>query len=342
MTIDLRSDTVTQPTPSMREAMMRAPVGDDVFGEDPSINALEARIAKFFGKEAALFMPTATMANQVAIKTLTRPMDEVICDRSSHVYNYEVGGIAFHSGCSIRCTDGERGVFGADDVLQNINPVDVHKTITSLVCLENTCNRGGGRIFPMQTMREIKSCCDTHGLRVHIDGSRIFNALVASGDDPKETGRLSDTITICLSKGLGCAAGALLSGSEQHITEARRIRKAFGGGMRQAGILAAGGLYALDHHVDRLREDHAHAAEIAAVLKTKDFVAEILPPETNILIFRLRDISMDTAFIEKLAAADIKAFAIGGGWIRFVFHLDVHADMVQRCAEILGKMKLQA
>ncbi|MFN0276421.1 MAG: threonine aldolase family protein, partial [Chitinophagales bacterium] len=254
--IDLRSDTFTKPSPAMRNAMMQAEVGDDVFGEDPTVNALEEKLEKLFGVEAAVFCPTATMCNQVAIKLSTKPLDEIICDRTAHVYNYEVGGMAFHSGCMPRYVFGERGVFTAEDVLQNINPSDVHKTISSLVVIENTSNRGGGKIFPLSTIKEIKLVCEQHHLKLHLDGSRIFNALVETKEDATDYGKTFDTITICLSKGLGCAAGALLLCKKEQETEARRIRKVFGGGMRQAGILAAGGLYAIDHNIELLKQDH--------------------------------------------------------------------------------------
>ena len=326
--IDLRSDTVTRPTPAMRAVMAQAEVGDDVFGEDPSILDLEARVCALFGTEEAVFTPTATMSNQIALKLHTQPLDEIICDRTSHIYNYEVGGYAFHSGCSIRYIVGDRGVFDAGQVLKNINPEDVHKPITRLVNIENTCNRGGGRIYPLSDIREIRQVCDAHALRLHMDGSRVFNALVASGISADTYGALFDTITLCFSKGLGCPAGSVLTGKRAHMTQARRIRKVMGGGMRQAGVLAAAATYALQHHIDRLRDDHAIAQVIGATLASLPYVSEMLPVETNIVIFRLADDIDDAAFIAHLAERQIHAFAIGDQWVRFVTHLDITPDML--------------
>ncbi|MFZ1635130.1 MAG: GntG family PLP-dependent aldolase [Chitinophagales bacterium] len=328
--IDLRSDTVTKPTAAMRNYMMQAAVGDDVFGEDPSINALEAKICKLFGTEAALFTPTATMSNQIAIKILTQPLDEIICDRTAHIYSYEVGGYAFHSGCSIRYINGERGILTANDILNNINPEDVHKPITSLVCLENTANRGGGKIFPLHTMQSIHEVCKSNNLKLHLDGSRVMNALVASGDNAAEYGKLFDTITICFSKGLGCPMGSVLTGKKVYMDKARRVRKVFGGGMRQAGIMAAACIYGLDNHVDRLAEDHAHAKQIENTLLQLNYVNAILSVETNIVIFRLGETVNDTNFIQYLAKNDIHAFAIGDNWVRFVTHLDVNAEQIEQ------------
>lgn len=325
--IDLRSDTVTKPTEGMRAAIAQAVVGDDVFGEDPSILTLEQRICAMFGTEAAVFTPTATMSNQIAIKLHTHPLDEVMCERTAHIYNYEVGGYAFHSGCSIRYIQGVRGVITAEQIAANINPEDVHKPITRLVNLENTANRGGGKIYPLDEIKRISVLCVERGLRLHLDGSRLFNALVASQADPKQFGQLFDTITLCFSKGLGCPAGSVLTGKSAHMTQARRIRKVMGGGMRQAGVLAAAANYALDNHIDRLAEDHVLAKRIEEVLLRQSYVEEILSPETNIVIFRLRADIEDAKFIQHLAAHDIHAFAIGDNWVRFVTHLDITTDM---------------
>lgn len=325
--IDLRSDTVTKPTQAMRTVIAQAQVGDDVFGEDPSILALEEKICRLFGTESAVFTPTATMSNQIAIKLHTQPLDEIICDRTAHIYNYEVGGYAFHSGCSIRYIEGERGVFTANDVRKHINPDDVHKASTRLVNIENTCNRGGGRVFPLAEMHAIRQVCDQHDLRLHMDGSRLFNALVASGATADDYGKLFDTITLCFSKGLGCPAGSVLTGKRAHMTQARRIRKVMGGGMRQAGVLAAAAIYALDHHIERLADDHALADLIGQQLQNLAYVTDILPVETNIIIFQLGPDVSDTAFIAHLATHQIHAFAIGDNWVRFVTHLDVSADM---------------
>ena len=332
---DLRSDTVTRPTEAMRRAMFDAPVGDDVFGEDPSVFALEEKICAVFGTEAAVFTPTATMSNQIAIKLHTQPLDEVICDRTAHIYNYEVGGYAFHSGCSIRYIQGDRGVFTAEDVLRNINPDDVHKPVTRLVNIENTVNRGGGRIYPMDTLREISAVCTAQGLRLHLDGSRLFNALIASGEPATAFGALFDTITLCFSKGLGCPAGSILTGRKAHMAQARRIRKVMGGGMRQSGVLAAAALYALDYHVQRLADDHACAARLGSVLGTLPYVSALLPVETNILIFQLSDHINDQHFIQHLAEHDIHAFGIGDNWVRFVTHLDISDAMIGHTCDAL-------
>ena len=330
MIADLRSDTVTKPTKEMRAFMMQAEVGDDVFGEDPSINALEEKIKSVFGTEAAMFCPTATMANQIAIKILTNPLDEIICDRISHIYVYEVGGYAFHSGCSIRYVNGQRGVFTAQDVLSNINPVDVHKPITSLVCIENTMNRGGGKIFPMENIREIEAVCRKNDLKLHLDGSRLFNALIASGDEPKDFGNIFDTISLCFSKGLGCPVGAILTGKEKYLAKARRVRKVFGGGMRQAGILASACIYALDNHLQRMAEDHQHANRIYDALKQVNYCESILATETNIVIFKLKSEVNDEAFIDYLAKNGVFAFAIGDNWVRFVTHIDISPEMMDQ------------
>ena len=333
--IDLRSDTVTQPSAAMRSFIMQAKVGDDVFGEDPSINELEAKVCALFGTEAALFTPTATMSNQIALKILTHPLDEIICDRTSHIYNYEVGGYAFHSGCSIRYLTGDRGIFTAEDVLRNINPEDVHKPITRLVSLENTSNRGGGKIYPVDVIQSIKKVCDEHQLMLHLDGSRLMNAIVASGTSPKVYGELFDTITICFSKGLGCPMGSILTGKKVHLDKARRVRKVFGGGMRQAGIMAAACIYSLDNNVNRLEQDHQHAKTLGACLSNLSYVQDLLSVETNIVIFRLADEIVDNHFIQHLASHDIHAFAIGDTWVRFVTHLDVNTTQINEVVEVL-------
>src|SRR5579871_2251562 len=285
MPIDLRSDTVTRPTPAMLEAMMHAPVGDDVFGEDPSINQLERMTAQLFGMEAALYCPTGTMSNQIAIKCHTRPGDEVICEKESHVYIYEGGGIAFNSGSQVRPIDGNRGQITAEQVSMAINPDDVHKARTSLVCLENTCNRGGGSTYDLAEIKKIRQVCTDNQLQLHLDGARLFNALIATGQSPLEYGKLFDSISVFLNKGMGCPIGSILIGSAGFIRQARRVRKVLGGGMRQAGFMAAAGIYALENHQERLAQDHAHAKQIAAVLQKKDFVVNIKPVETNIVIF---------------------------------------------------------
>jgi threonine aldolase len=263
MMIDFRSDTQTRPSAAMLEAMNQAKVGDDVYGEDPSVNELEARSAEMFGMEAAVFCPSGTMTNQIAIKCHTQPGDEVICDGSSHIYQYEGGGIALNSGASVRLLSGDRGRITATQVAEAINPDDVHKANSSLVSLENTSNRGGGSCYELEEISRIREVCDRHGLILHLDGARLFNALVARNQSPKDYGKLFHTISICLSKSLGCPVGSLLLGSTPVIKKARRFRKVFGGGMRQAGYLAAAGLYALENNIERLEQDHQKARQIA-------------------------------------------------------------------------------
>jgi threonine aldolase len=330
-TIDLRSDTVTRPTSAMREAMFAAELGDDVLGEDPTVRQLQERYATLFGHEAALFCPSGTMTNQIAIRLHTRPGDEVICADLAHVYLYEGGGIAANSGCSVRLLAGDRGRFTAEDVRAAINNrADSHLPWTRLVCIENTVNKGGGACWDLEELRRIRAVCDEQGLALHLDGARLFNALVARGESPAAHGAIFDTISICLSKGLGTPVGSLLIGSREHIARAHRLRKLAGGGMRQAGFLAAAGLYALDHHVDRLADDHALARAAARSLDTCSFVAAVLPVETNLVIFRLRPDVPAAALLAHLAERGIKASTMGPDLVRFVFHLDVPAEAVER------------
>lgn len=328
--IDFRSDTVTKPSPAMLEAMMNAKVGDDVFGEDPSINQLETMAAQMFGMEAGLFCPSGTMTNQIAIKVHTQPGDEVICDKMSHVYQYEGGGIAFNSACSIRLIEGNRGRVTADQVLASINPDDVHKPVSTLVSLENTANRGGGACYDFEEIKRIKSVCTNNNLKLHLDGARLFNALVAKNEPPKQYGEVFDTISICLSKGLGIPVGSVLLGPTAFIKKARRIRKVFGGGMRQAGFLAAAGMYALENNINRLAEDHLHARQIADALQQKEFIGEILPVETNILIFEVKGRLSAEQFVNNLKERNILMFAISPTQVRMVLHLDITAQMVQQ------------
>ncbi|MES1224077.1 MAG: GntG family PLP-dependent aldolase, partial [Bacteroidota bacterium] len=270
MLIDFRSDTVTKPTKGMLDAMMKANVGDDVFGEDPSINELESYAAALFSMEEGLFCPSGTMTNQIAIKCHTQPGDEVICDESAHIYQYEGGGIAFNAGASVKLLNGDRGRITAEQVAASINADDVHKARTSLVCLENTSNRGGGSCYDFEEIKKIKEVCGANNLDFHLDGARLFNALVAKKETAKQYGEVFDSISICLSKSLGCPVGSVLLGKKDFIKKARRVRKAFGGGMRQAGFLAAAGIYALNNHITRLAEDHTHARLIADALSRKD------------------------------------------------------------------------
>ena len=338
MPIDFRSDTMTKPTMEMHEAMMNAAVGDDVFGEDPTVNALEKKAADLFEMEASLFCPSGTMTNQIAIKCHTQPGDEVICDVTSHIYQYEGGGIAFNSSASVKLLHGERGRITADQVLGGINPDDVHKARTSLVSLENTSNRGGGSCYEWNEIKKIRQVCDDHQLIFHLDGARLFNALVATGQSTKDYGKAFDSISICLSKSLGCPVGSLLLGKKDFIKKARRVRKVFGGGMRQAGYLAAAGIYALDHHIDRLSKDHEHARQIADVLKKKNFVSDILPVETNIIIFAVNDPYTAKSFTEKLKEKDILVHPISSNQVRMVVHLDVTPQKVSQTIETLERL----
>ncbi len=349
MPIDFRSDTVTRPTAAMMQAMMQAKVGDDVFGEDPSINELEELTAGLFGMEAALFCPSGTMSNQVAIKCNTRPGDEVICEKNSHVYIYEGGGIAFNSGSQVRAIDGDRGRITAGQVAAAINPDDVHKARTSLVCLENTCNRGGGSCYESEEIKKIGQVCEKNKLKLHLDGARLFNALIAEkGGTPEDArnwqeqarwyGSQFDSISVCLNKGLGCPIGSMLLGSAEFIRQARRVRKVFGGGMRQAGFMAAAGLYALDHHVDRLAEDHLHARQIAEALTKKEFVRQILPVETNIVILDMAPAHEARAIVQQLKEQDILVIAISPTQLRFVTHLDISPAMVERAIAAIDRL----
>jgi threonine aldolase len=338
MIIDFRSDTVTKPSPGMLEAMMKAPVGDDVFGEDPSINELERMSATMFGMEEALFCPSGTMTNQIAIKCHTQPGDEVICDESAHVYQYEGGGIAFNSGASVKLLHGDRGRITAEQVLAGINPDDNHKARTGLVCLENTSNRGGGSCYDFEEIKKIQQVCIENNLPFHLDGARLWNALVAKNETPKQYGKTFDSISICLSKSLGCPVGSLLLGKKDFIKKARRIRKVFGGGMRQTGFLAAAGIFALQNNIERLQEDHAHAKQIAESIKQKDFVSFVLPVETNIIIFELKENNSAPALVAKFKEHNILAYAIAPNRIRLVVHLDISKEMVNTTIKTIGNL----
>ncbi|SJZ93919.1 threonine aldolase family protein [Sediminibacterium ginsengisoli] len=336
--IDFRSDTVTRPTAAMLDAMYNAPVGDDVFGEDPTVNKLEELSAGLFGKEAALFCPSGTMTNQIAIKCHTQPGDEVICERLSHIYQYEGGGIAFNSGCSVRLIDGDRGRVKAQQVKEAINPDDIHKPVSTLVSLENTGNRGGGSCYDFSDILAIKDVCKESGLKFHLDGARLFNALVAKNETCRQYGEAFDTISVCLSKGLGAPVGSVLIGPAEFIRKARRYRKVFGGGMRQAGSLAAAGIYALENHVARLADDHKHARQLAETLLKKDFTGEILPVETNIVIFEVKGRFTAPGLAAKLKEAGILAIAISPTQIRLVVHLDITPDMIAGTIDVLNAL----
>lgn len=327
---------MTRPVGEMRKAMMSAKVGDDVFGEDPSVNALQEKMAGMFGMETALFCPSGTMTNQIAIKVHTQPGDEVIGADNAHVYVYEGGGIARNSGAQARVLHGDRGRITAEQVLQAINPDDVHKPHTSLVCLENTANRGGGSCYDFEEIKRIKKVCDEHQLKLHLDGARLFNALIAKKETPEQYGAICDSISICLSKGLGCPVGSVLLGTKDFITKAKRVRKVFGGGMRQAGFLAAAGIYALDHHIKRLAEDHTHAKQIAEALKQKDFTGEILPVETNILIFEVKGKYTAASLAQKLKENNMLVIPISANQIRMVTHLDISGEMIEEACHVIS------
>jgi threonine aldolase len=316
--------------------MQSAPVGDDVFGEDPSINSLERITAAKFGMEAGLFCPSGTLSNQLAIKTHTQAGDEVICDELSHIYQYEGGGIAFNSGCSVKLLHGDRGRITADQILAGINPEDVHKPISSLVSLENTSNRGGGACYNFEDFKAIKAVTDKHNLALHLDGARLFNAIVYKQEAAIEYGNIFDSISICLSKGLGAPVGSVLIGSNGFIKKARRWRKVFGGGMRQAGYLAAAGIYALDHHIDRLAEDHKNAQLLSEALSKKEFVSSILPVETNIVIATIGGKYTAASFAAVLKEKGILAIAMTPTQVRFVFHLDISTKDLEQTIDTIN------
>jgi threonine aldolase len=336
--IELRSDTFTKPTRAMLDAMFNAPVGDDVFNEDPTVNQLQDMLAGMFGMEAGLFCPSGTMTNQVAIKCHTQPGGEVICEKMSHVYIYEGGGIAFNSGCQVKAVEGNHGRITAQQVLESINPDDIHKAKTQLVSLENTANRGGGSCYEFDDISEIKALCLQHNLKLHLDGARLFNALVAKKENPKKYGDIFDSISICLSKGLGTPVGSVLLGNNEFIEKARRVRKVFGGGMRQAGYLAAAGIFALENHIDRLALDHLHAKQIAEALTTKDFTGEMMPVETNIIIFEVKGDHTAKSLAEEFKKRDILVSAISPTQIRMVLHLDVSDEIVKKTIKTIESL----
>ena len=337
MEINLISDTVTRPTAGMLEAMMTAKVGDDVFKNDPTVNALEAKVADFFGMEAALFFPSGSMTNQTAIKLHTRPGEQLISDKYAHVYNYEGGGVSFNSGVSCKLVDGDRGMMKAEQVEASINPPDFyHSPLTSLVCIENTTNKGGGACWDFEELKKIKTVCEENNLKYHLDGARLWNALIAMNEGPKQYGELFDSISVCLSKGLGCPVGSVLVGDAQLIHDAIRVRKILGGGMRQAGFLAAAGIYALDHHINRLGEDHQKAKELGNTLNTLDFIKKVEPIETNIIIFEIDESKLTTdGFLAKLSAHQISIIGMGQGKLRMVTHLDYTTEMHDKTLQIL-------
>lgn len=330
MVIDLRSDTVTKPTRGMQEAMWTAEVGDDVFGDDPTVNALQEKAAALFGMEDALFCASGTMTNQLAIRVHTQPGSDVICDKTSHIYLYEGGGIMMNSLSSVKLLDGDRGRLTANQVKDAISPVnDIHSTVTRLVSLENTMNKGGGSYYDFDEIKAIRAVCSDRQVPLHLDGARLFNALVETGETAEHYGEVFDSISICLSKGLGCPVGSLLLGSHELISKARRFRKVMGGGWRQAGFLAAAGIYALDNHVERLKEDHRRARAIGEMFAQKAEVEEIFPVDTNIVILRLHTSISESDYTAKLSQAGIRAVTFGKNLVRFVTHLDFTDDHLE-------------
>ncbi|MBU0528555.1 aminotransferase class I/II-fold pyridoxal phosphate-dependent enzyme [bacterium] len=337
--IDLRSDTVTKPTQGMLDAMLSAHVGDDVFGDDPTVNQLQDMISDMFGMESAIFCPSGTMTNQIAIKVHTNPGDELICDRLSHIYIYEGGGIARNSGVSTRLLQGDRGRFLASDISNNINPDDEHFPITTLISIENTCNKGGGSVWNFDNIKEIANVCKKRNLKLHLDGARLFNALTESKARPADYGNIFDSISICLSKGLGAPIGSLLLGSNEFIKKARRIRKVFGGGMRQVGYLAAAGIYALENNLKRLKEDHQRAKIIESTLLNLPYIKSVYPVETNLIVFELESNLNVNHFLKKLEEKDIFVIKTGHQLIRMVTHLNFNDDMLESTIDILNKIK---
>ncbi len=336
--IDLRSDTVTRPTPAMLEAMFSAQVGDDVFDEDPTVKALEEKVAKMFGMEAALYCPSGTMTNQIALRINTEPQDEVICDKRSHIYLYEGGGLAYNSMVSARLLDGKRGILQPEQIAENINPDDIHFPKTSLVSLENTMNKGGGCYYSLFQISKISEVCQAHHLRMHLDGARVFNALEETQEKASAYGEHFNTISVCFSKGLGAPVGSALLGSAEDIRKAKRIRKVFGGGMRQAGYLAAACIYALDHHVSRLSEDHRRARLLAEELSKLSIVDSIMPVDTNIVIATLNPKFKAANVLGKMKENGLLAVGFGGQDIRFVTHLDFTDDHLNQAADLLKKI----
>jgi threonine aldolase len=336
--INLISDTVTKPTSGMLDYMIKAEVGDDVFRQDPTVNTLEEKAANLFGKEAGLFCPSGTMTNQIAIKCHTEPLDEVICDHYSHVYQYETGGYAFNSGVAIKLIHGENGKIKPHQIKEAINPDFDWLPNSKLVVIENTCNKGGGTIYTLREMAAISNICYEENLRLHLDGARIFNALVETRDATQEVGALFDSISICLSKGLGAPVGSLLLGDQSFIKKARKFRKVLGGGMRQAGYLAAAGIYALDHHVERLKQDNNRARRVGKILNNLPFVESIRPVQSNILIFDLKSPWTTDKFLQILAEKGIMAVPFGPKTIRFTFHLDLEEKHIRRIIRELKKI----
>lgn len=335
MIIDLRSDTLTKPTPEMLKAMFSADAGDDVFGENKTVCELEEKAAKLFGMDAALFLPSGTMANQTAIKAHTQPLDEVICDKLSHIHNYETGAWAMLSGVSLRLANGANGILQARHISENILPDFDWYPNTKLVCIENTVNKGGGAVYPLETLKEISATCKQNNLLLHCDGARIFNALTAIKADITKLHGLFDSISVCISKGLGAPVGSLLIGKKDFIKKSRKIRKALGGGMRQSGYLAAACIYALDNHIERLQQDHFHAMLLATALQNCRLVKVVLPVETNIVIFEVNDAKV---FAQLLLEKNIRVQPFSPTQVRMVTHLDISENEIKQVCSVLEKL----
>jgi threonine aldolase len=339
MEINLISDTVTKPTPEMLQAMFAAKVGDDVFKQDPTVNEFERIVAQLFGKEAALFFPSGTMANQTAIKLNTNPGDQIICDKWSHIHLYEAGGASFNSGVNFNLIDGKRGMITAEQVKNGINdPEFYHAPLTKMVSIENTTNKGGGACYDIETLQEIKQVCVDHNLKYHLDGARLWNAMIEKKQHPKQFGVLFDTISVCFSKGLGCPIGSVLVADKETIHRALRIRKIFGGNLRQAGYLAAAGIYALQYNINRLEEDHVRAKELANVIQELAWIDTVEPVETNIVIFTVIPTISEKTIIDALKEKGILISSMGQGKLRIVTHLDYRQVMHDYVVTTLKKL----
>ena len=340
MLIDLRSDTLTKPTDEMLQAMLSAKVGDDVFDEDPSVNMLQEKTAKLFGKEAGLFCPSGTMTNQIAIKVHANSGEEIICDNTAHIYNFEGGGIAANTGASVRLILGNNGRYTAQDVLANINDKNnVHFPLSKLVVIEDTSNKGGGSYWDMDELLKIRNVCDQHDLKLHLDGARVFNALTETKNNFIAYGNIFDSISICLSKGLGAPVGSVLIGGDEFIRKAKRTRKFMGGGMRQAGYLAAAGIYALDHHIERLKKDHIKAKIIEETLANSNYIEKVFPVYTNIILAKLSEEINSNQYLNLLEKNNIRAVGMGHQLVRFVTHLDFSETMLKDFTETIKNLK---
>jgi threonine aldolase len=340
MEINLISDTVTKPSPEMLQAMFQAKVGDDVFKQDPTVNAFEKMVAELFGKEAALFFPSGTMANQTAIKLNTNPGDQIICDKWSHIHLYEAGGASFNSGVNFNLLDGHRGMITAEQVRAGINdPEFYHAPLSKMVGIENTTNKGGGACYDIEELKKIKQVCTDNNLKYHLDGARLWNAIVAKKQHPKQFGELFDTISVCFSKGLGAPIGSVLVADAETMHRAMRIRKIFGGNLRQSGYLAAAGIYALKNNINRLEDDHRRAEELGQLLQNLPWIEKVEPTETNIVIFEVKKSLDEKAVIEKLKAKGILISSMGQGKLRMVTHLDYRQVMHEYVLEALESMR---